>query len=126
MIPHLSIDLEFQIFQLKKGSKTLIVSCTIPEYNFYLYIYRTPIAAKSGLSMCCITHIPYFLCSRVISGPPVTTESRERFESGFGHFEEFRKNESLCPSRKWGPNPGEAKIQNGRRRPSWKYQNLLS
>ena len=27
--------------------------------------------------------------SRVIFGPPVTTESRGRFESGFGYFEVF-------------------------------------
>ena len=30
--------------------------------------------------------------SRVIFGPPVTTESRGRFESGFGYFEVFKKN----------------------------------
>ena len=30
--------------------------------------------------------------SRVIFGPPVTTESRGRFESGFGYFEVFKTN----------------------------------
>ena len=35
--------------------------------------------------------------SRVIFGPPVTTESRGRFESGFGYFEVFKKN--------WAPMP---------------------
>ena len=30
--------------------------------------------------------------SRVIFGPPVTTESRGRFESGFGYFEVFKQN----------------------------------
>ena len=35
--------------------------------------------------------------SRVIFGPPVTTESRGRFESGFGYFEVFEKN--------WAPMP---------------------
>ena len=39
--------------------------------------------------------IQYPICSRVIFGPPMTTESRERFESGFGHFEVFRKELSL-------------------------------
>ena len=33
----------------------------------------------------------------------------------------LKKIEPLCPSRKCGPNLGEAKIQNGRRRPSWIY-----
>ena len=31
----------------------------------------------------------------------------------------LKKIEPLCPSRKCGPNLGEAKIQDGRRRPSW-------
>ena len=35
--------------------------------------------------------------SRVIFGPPVTTESRGRFESGFGYFEVLKKN--------WAPMP---------------------
>ena len=35
--------------------------------------------------------------SRVIFGPPVTTESRGRFENGFGYFEVFKKN--------WAPMP---------------------
>ena len=30
------------------------------------------------------------IISRVINGPPVTTESRGRFESGFGYFEGFK------------------------------------
>ena len=30
--------------------------------------------------------------SRVIFEPPVTAESRGRFESGFGYFEVFKKN----------------------------------
>ena len=34
---------------------------------------------------------------RVIFGPPVTTESRGRFESGFGYFEVLKKN--------WAPMP---------------------
>ena len=42
-------------------------------------------------------HIYSFTNSRVIFGPPVTTESRGRFESGFGYFEVFKKN--------WAPMP---------------------
>ena len=33
----------------------------------------------------------------------------------------LKKIKPLCPSRKCGPNVEEAKIQNGRRRPSWIY-----
>ena len=38
--------------------------------------------------------------SRVIFGPPVTTESRGRFESGFGYFEVFFKKLSPYAPRK--------------------------
>ena len=53
----------------------------------------------STLYRCSLTTVaqdkPYN--SRVIFGPPVTTENRGRFESGFGYFEVFKQN--------WAPMP---------------------
>ena len=50
--------------------------------------------------------------SRVIFGPPVTTESRGRFESGFGYFEVFKKN--------WAPMPLAKVWAKPRRGPKFK------
>ena len=53
----------------------------------------------------------FFYDSRVIFGPPVTTESRGRFESGFRYFEVFKKNWApMPPAKVWakprrGQNP---------------------
>ena len=73
--------------------------------------------------------LPYMYVSRhgrVIYGSPVTTRAEEGLRVDSDTLGYLENNEPLCPLQKYGPNPGEAKIQNGRRWPSWKYQNLLS
>ena len=59
-----------------------------------LYLNENPLSKNE---IWCVTDDHTDMChiSGVIYGPPVTTESRARFESGFGYFEVFRK--------KWAP-----------------------
>ena len=55
------------------------------KFNVFPSIFRTE------------RYFSVFLSSRVIFGPPVTTESRGRFESGFGYFEVLKKNRAPMP-----------------------------
>ena len=61
-------------------------------YDVVIYpeTFRGKLHLKPKLSMFCAL-------SRVIFGPPVTTESRGRFESGFGYIEVFKKKLSPMP-----------------------------
>ena len=72
----------------------------ISNHPSFLYCHQTASYSRFGNLKLVIWHY-----SRIIFEPPVTTESWGRFESGFGHFEAFRKKIKL----------GEVKIQNDHR-----------